>query len=97
MLFFFFFFKSDIHQIADRLLHCQDRIPLCFRTRFNRASSHELEDRRRDSKIKQNLLPVNRKLTDSQRGSVTDQKLPRTGVSGLSAPKDPANSIQRLT
>jgi hypothetical protein len=78
-------------------MRCQARTPFYFRTRFTRTTAHELENRLQDPKMKQNLIPVNRKLTDSQKRSSSEPKLPRTVMAAISVPKEPANILPHST
>ncbi len=47
--------------------------------------------------MKQNLIPINIKLTDSQKDSISDPKLPRRAVTTILVPKEPADIIRNST
>ncbi len=78
-------------------MRCQGRTPSYFRSRFSRTPTIELENRLQRRKMKQNLIPLNRQLTDSQKGSSSESKLPRTGMIAISVPKESANILRHST
>ncbi len=80
-----------------RLLHCQERTPLYFRTRFGRTTSHELENRLRDSKMKQSLITTYRKSMTPQQGSLTDPNIIQKAVAGNLTPKETVDIIRHST
>lgn len=97
IIFFSLLLKSDIRQLRHRLLHCQVRSPHYFRTSFTRGPQQELEDRKRDSKIKQNLIPANRPSTSPLQGSSSDPKQNRTVMTAILIAKEPVDIIRHAT
>lgn len=89
--------QSDIQQIRHRLIRWQRRSPSYFRPRITRTPVPEIEDRPSDRKLKQNLIPLNRQLLDSQKGSSSGAKLARPGTTATTIPKDGMNSPRHLT
>ncbi len=64
---------------------------------MSRTSSHPLEDRKRDSKLQENLIPKNTNLPNTRLGSLPEAKLTKSPNTGTLTLKDSGDVVRHST